>query len=483
MPEPNSASSRSVRAIFDIGSNAVKFTALSFSGKETRELFDLERITRLAAGLLEDGNLGSDSVDRTVEAANELLAETGFHPQDADAVGTWIFRNAGNAKDVAKRFREETGLRLRIFSESEEASAGFVAARGEFGDGGPIATLDHGGGSTDLAWGSGPVPAHTLSLPIGARRLARRIPLSDPPTFEEINRVRYEARSALEEIAPLEAETRLVLIGGAAAAFSFLARHFWPGSGERAQTLTPEALDVLLQKLGRMTLSERKEAMAPRHEERADVIVHSAAAMREIIGGLGQDTAYLSLRGVGHGVLLSDRHGIPLDLDAPKIVLSHTEFRPLNRSGRRGEVLFALVRDDGSVWLQRKVSYPEGVFRLPGGGIDKGESPAEAVLREMAEETGLEDARPHIIGRITYRKPDSAAIDFHSDLFLVFSGEYVPTTKDKHEDVAAWLACPHRELLQHENNLLHLDEPRSVWGTFRAAALAYLRTVMARHVL
>jgi exopolyphosphatase/guanosine-5'-triphosphate,3'-diphosphate pyrophosphatase len=482
MPEKEPSANPFDRAVFDIGSNAVKFTAMSFRKGRSVELFDREQITRLASGLNGEGILDATSFDRTVSAVGELLAKADLRPEVVDVVGTWILREAKNSQAFADKLFLATGLHLRTLSEPEEACAGFVAVRDEPGNDGPLATLDHGGGSTDLAFGTGAIPEWTLSLPIGARRLARAIPLDDPPTFEQIERVRHETRILLEEIKPLPVDTRLAVIGGAAAAFSVLARRFWKGSGERATTLTPEALDVIVQKLGRMTHAERRRVMAPDHMERADVIVHSAVAMRELLGGLGRDTVHLSLRGVGHGVLIADAYGIPLDLEAPRVVLPHADFPPLSRKKRRGEVLFALVNNDGEIWLQRKNTYPEKTFRLPGGGIDRDESPTEAVRRELAEETGLREASPHIIGRISYTTPDGTPVDFHSDLFLMFSGNHVPVTEDKHEDVAAWFACPPDELQQHENRLRNLAEPLVAWGTFRAAALAYLREKLKGHV-
>lgn len=49
-----------------------------------------------------------------------------------------------------------------------------------------------------------------------------------------------------------------------------------------------------------------------------------------------------------------------------------------------------MVRDD-SILLTRisQRGYPPGWWALPGGGIDQGESPAAALVRELHEETGL----------------------------------------------------------------------------------------------
>jgi mutator protein MutT len=51
-------------------------------------------------------------------------------------------------------------------------------------------------------------------------------------------------------------------------------------------------------------------------------------------------------------------------------------------------VAAAIVRDEGGrILLQRRSD--NGMWSLPGGAIDPGEAPAQAVVREVYEETGL----------------------------------------------------------------------------------------------
>ena len=66
----------------------------------------------------------------------------------------------------------------------------------------------------------------------------------------------------------------------------------------------------------------------------------------------------------------------------------------VHRTQRLGAYAVVLrTRDDGEpVLLLTRVSpvgYPAGWWALPGGGVDHGESPNDAVLRELHEETGL----------------------------------------------------------------------------------------------
>jgi putative (di)nucleoside polyphosphate hydrolase len=51
-----------------------------------------------------------------------------------------------------------------------------------------------------------------------------------------------------------------------------------------------------------------------------------------------------------------------------------------------------LVNDDGQVFVARRIDTPGTAWQMPQGGIDKGEDPAEAALRELREEIGTDKA-------------------------------------------------------------------------------------------
>jgi 8-oxo-dGTP pyrophosphatase MutT (NUDIX family) len=61
-----------------------------------------------------------------------------------------------------------------------------------------------------------------------------------------------------------------------------------------------------------------------------------------------------------------------------------------------------LLDDAGRVLLMQRAD--NGRWALPGGGVEPGESVAEAVAREVAEETGLEVRPLHLVG--VYSNPN-----------------------------------------------------------------------------
>ncbi len=79
--------------------------------------------------------------------------------------------------------------------------------------------------------------------------------------------------------------------------------------------------------------------------------------------------------------------------------------------------------DAGRLLLVLRARAPAaGTWSLPGGRVEPGESDAEAVLRELQEETGLEVAAGALVGRVAREGPGGSRYDINDYACTVVGG-------------------------------------------------------------
>jgi len=144
---------------------------------------------------------------------------------------------------------------------------------------------------------------------------------------------------------------------------------------------------------------------------------------------------------------------------------------------RRGEILFVLRRPSGDLLLHTKHSYPSGLFRIPGGGIDWGEPVPESLRREVREETQFDVDCERLLGVLQYRfhsresQPAEADVHFISFVFEVPGVEGEPVPEDQSEGISGFKWIPPAELVRVAVVLRSLpndERGRGDWGRFRA---------------
>jgi len=73
----------------------------------------------------------------------------------------------------------------------------------------------------------------------------------------------------------------------------------------------------------------------------------------------------------------------------------------MKKLGYRPCVGVMLVNADGRVFVGRRIDNKEGDWwQMPQGGVDKGEAPRDAALRELAEEVGARSEHVSLIGEL-----------------------------------------------------------------------------------
>ena len=152
--------------------------------------------------------------------------------------------------------------------------------------------------------------------------------------------------------------------------------------------------------------------------------------------------------------------------------LTSTDFAPL-RGGRRSEVAMAIRRPSGRILLQTKSFYPPGTFRLPTGGVKKGEDIEHALLREVHEETNLAVEIERAVAVIEYTAPEGRPA-FRTYLFLLrdLGGEL--RVNDPDEKISGWDERDVEGLRRASAQLRGIEAGWQRWGNFRAVPLDVL---------
>jgi len=163
---------------------------------------------------------------------------------------------------------------------------------------------------------------------------------------------------------------------------------------------------------------------------------------------------------------LARRFGRPRNLFH---TLPTVDFGPINR-GRAAEVAMAIRRPNGLFLLQTKQSYPKETFRLPTGGIKRGEAIEHALLRETEEETNLNVAVSRFVATITYRTPRGNRV-FTTFLFILEEFGGILRPNDPNEGITAWREADRRDLDAAAQRLRTCPGTWASWGHFRALVI------------
>ena len=186
--------------VLDVGSNTVHLLVVdAHQGARPLPAFSHKAELRLADQLDDGSRLSEQGESRLggeVEDALRIAEDKGV--EELIAFATSAIREAKNGEEVLARIREQTGAQINVMTGPEEARLTFLAARRWFGwSSGRLLVIDIGGGSLEVATGIDEEPDAVASLPLGAGRLSRDWLTSDPPSADDVRRLRKHVRAQI----------------------------------------------------------------------------------------------------------------------------------------------------------------------------------------------------------------------------------------------------------------------------------------------
>ncbi|MHC3467196.1 Ppx/GppA family phosphatase [Streptomyces sp. 7R007] len=191
-------------SVVDVGSNTVRLVVADAEDGVPLPVHTAKWRLRLSEQVEPSGEIPPEAVERLVVAVAEASRTAAkWGASGPLAFATAVVRAAPNREEVLRTVRTRTGVGLCTLPGEVEAELTFLAARRWMGwRSGPLALMDIGGGSLEVAFGRGRLPDFVASLPLGAGRLTREyFAGQDPPTPEQVRALRRKVRHQLRDVA------------------------------------------------------------------------------------------------------------------------------------------------------------------------------------------------------------------------------------------------------------------------------------------
>src|SRR5262245_31706367 len=179
-------------AAIDIGTNSLHMIVVRVRPDFSFEVIDREKeMVRLGAGGLDGKALTPESMHAALQVLSKFrrLAES-HKVEHIVAVATSAVREAENGSEFLHTVLQQTGIRARVISGTEEARLIHLAA--VYGVGGAneaTVVIDIGGGSVEITRGVGAHIDMGRSFKIGVIRLTERFVKSDPLSPRDERRI------------------------------------------------------------------------------------------------------------------------------------------------------------------------------------------------------------------------------------------------------------------------------------------------------
>lgn len=134
-----------------------------------------------------------------------------------------------------------------------------------------------------------------------------------------------------------------------------------------------------------------------------------------------------------------------------------------------GAVSVLAFNEKHEVLLQKEYSYPpnEWIYQIPGGGIEDGEEPQTAALRELAEEAGYKGD----IQEIGWFYPDNRRRADRMHVFVATNLKPAKASKDLEEEFESyWYSTKDITALIRKGEI-HNYATLSAWAFYRALSV------------
>ncbi|WP_138429731.1 Ppx/GppA phosphatase family protein [Fodinibius saliphilus] len=300
-----------MRASIDIGTNTVLLLVAKVSDGELKVVNEQQRVPRLGEGVDKERNLSEKAIRRVIDALiyfRKVLKENYPSVKTIKVTATSAVRDANNRNEFIKQVKQEAGFEVSVLNGYEEAQFTFWGSQSVLTVEKPIAVIDIGGGSTEIAVGS---PAEGLtdrhSFNMGCVRFTERYLFANPPNRNQIEDCRTEIKNVLINRPFSFAEgTKLVGVAGTVTSLVYMELGL---RSYNAEALNEYQLEVAtLRKWIAYIQQQNSSELIDEYPEvmkgRADIFLAGLLILEQTMELYNFDRLLVSTGGIRHGAIL-----------------------------------------------------------------------------------------------------------------------------------------------------------------------------------
>jgi exopolyphosphatase/guanosine-5'-triphosphate,3'-diphosphate pyrophosphatase len=355
-------------AAVDIGSNSVRMLAAEIGpGLATKILAAERQVTRLGAGVFQDGRIPTEAMDFVCEnLARMAQLYRKLDIVGVRAVATSAVRDSANQHEFIEKASSALGSPVEIISGAEEARLIHLGVQARWPQSGKrVLIVDVGGGSAELILSEDGALQEAFSKPLGAVRLTEVFLKGDPPAPLELHRM---IESIEEKLAtpvrrigkgPFD---RVIATSATAAAIVCAVNRVGRSRRDEADRLKASAAQIrrFYREVRQLDLAGRRkiQGIGPR---RAELIVSGAAVFLKVLELFQQPALHYSSAGVRDGIIADlAARGVGRELS----MLNREQRRVVEQMSRRYGVDIAHARKVADL-AHRLFEALQPVHRLP----------------------------------------------------------------------------------------------------------------------
>lgn len=291
-------------AAIDLGSNTLRILIAEADGKKLDVISEFIRSPRTGLDVKETKLISPQSMLRVLELLRRCrLSWKELSVEKVVAVATHFSREAKNWNVLSQSIMREVGVDIKSISEQEEAELGFLGTTYDVDKPGNLTVIDIGGGSTEFIFNE--LKLNTSSMPFGSLNLTEGFIKNDPPTKNEIKKIRKVIKQNLASLKPKVTHSSRIGIGGTFASLALLAQNQKAYDVEKINNyeLKKDDISAIFEKLVSVNKFDREELL-PWDRTRAEILPTGALICEGIMDYFKWESITTRHRGIVHGLAI-----------------------------------------------------------------------------------------------------------------------------------------------------------------------------------